>query len=174
MTDDRKTRQTLERAQVLAGTRGRPRDAALRRSEIEEVRTLVAILRIATGQLEERLAAIAGTVDTLEQRADGLEDTLGRHTHPMTDVVGLIAALDGKADAGHGHAQADIAGLTATLSGKADTGHGHLVEDLADHATAPAIADIADPASASAEAVAGTVNLVLAALRGAKTIQAGP
>lgn len=42
------------------------------------------------------------------------------HTHPESDVVGLTAALGGKAPTVHSHAVSDISGLQATLDSKAD------------------------------------------------------
>ncbi len=40
------------------------------------------------------------------------------HTHTMSDVTGLAAALADKSDVGHGHIIADVSGLQAALDGK--------------------------------------------------------
>lgn len=40
------------------------------------------------------------------------------HTHVISDVSGLQAALDGKSNTGHGHSIGDVANLQATLDGK--------------------------------------------------------
>lgn len=42
------------------------------------------------------------------------------HNHPQSDVTGLSAALNGKADTSHTHVQADVTGLSGALSAKAD------------------------------------------------------
>ncbi len=42
------------------------------------------------------------------------------HSHAQSDVTGLSAALEGKANTGHTHAQTDVTGLPATLAAKAD------------------------------------------------------
>ena len=46
---------------------------------------------------------------------------IASHTHPISDVTGLQAALDGKAATSHTHAQADITGLVAALTAKQAT-----------------------------------------------------
>lgn len=43
----------------------------------------------------------------------------GAHTHPISDITGLQAALDGKAALAHTHAIADTTGLQAALDAKA-------------------------------------------------------
>ena len=53
------------------------------------------------------------------------------HTHPISDVVGLQTALDGKqvagsyADASHSHTIANVTGLQAALDDKAAASHNH-------------------------------------------------
>ena len=47
----------------------------------------------------------------------------GPHTHPIGDITGLSAALDGKADDG------EITALNAALAGKANTSHAHAIAD---------------------------------------------
>lgn len=41
------------------------------------------------------------------------------HTHPQSEVTGLVAALEGKSNVGHTHPQSDITGLVADLAAKA-------------------------------------------------------
>ena len=43
------------------------------------------------------------------------------HAHTISDVVGLSAAIDGKADATHSHAISDVTGLINALDGKQST-----------------------------------------------------
>ena len=52
------------------------------------------------------------------------------HTHPVSDVGGLQAALDGKAATSHTHTTAQVTGLDSALDGKAATSHAHPVTDL--------------------------------------------
>lgn len=52
------------------------------------------------------------------------------HTHAMSDVTGLEAALSGKSDTGHTHQMADVSGLTDALNSKSDTGHTHVIADV--------------------------------------------
>jgi hypothetical protein len=66
----------------------------------------------------------------------------GPHTHPISDVVGLQTALDGKQAVGsyaatsHSHIIADTTGLQAALDGKQAAGsyaaasHGHVIADV--------------------------------------------
>lgn len=49
----------------------------------------------------------------------------GAHTHPQSDVTGLVAALAALAPLVHGHAQSEVSGLVAALAAKADSGHTH-------------------------------------------------
>lgn len=52
------------------------------------------------------------------------------HSHPISDVSGLQAALDGKAAATHTHGIAGVTGLQTALDGKADTTHGHAIAEV--------------------------------------------
>ena len=52
------------------------------------------------------------------------------HTHPVAEVDGLQAALDGKAATSHTHSTAQVTGLDSALAGKASTSHTHPVTDL--------------------------------------------
>jgi hypothetical protein len=52
------------------------------------------------------------------------------HTHPQSDVTGLVTDLSNKAALVHTHAQSDITGLVAALAGKSDTGHTHAQSDI--------------------------------------------
>jgi len=44
----------------------------------------------------------------------------GPHTHPISEVTGLQAALDSKAASSHAHAIADVTNLQTSLNGKQD------------------------------------------------------
>lgn len=52
------------------------------------------------------------------------------HSHPISDVSGLQAALDGKAAATHMHGIAGVSGLQAALDGKAAATHGHAIAEV--------------------------------------------
>lgn len=68
---------------------------------------------------------------------------LAAHTHPMSDIVGLVAALEAKVsntdprleDAreplSHSHPISGVEGLEAALDGKAGAIHGHVLSDVA-------------------------------------------
>lgn len=78
------------------------------------------------------------------------------HTHAVTEVTGLQAALDGKAAAGHTHTVANVAGLQAALDGKSAVGHAHGISEVAglqaalnDKASNAAVAGKADLAGAT-------------------------
>jgi hypothetical protein len=100
------------------------------------------------------------------------------HTHPESDIIGLVADLAAKAAASHTHAEADVTGLVADLAAKAAASHSHaeadvtgLVADLAAKAAAThthaeadvtgLVADLAGKAPAShSHAEADVTNLV--------------
>jgi hypothetical protein len=52
------------------------------------------------------------------------------HLHPMADVTGLLAALNGKAALIHEHEISGVSGLHAALDGKAAVDHGHVIGDV--------------------------------------------
>lgn len=54
----------------------------------------------------------------------------GTHTHAISDVTGLQAALDDKAPMSHAHFMADIIGLDTALAGKAAVSHTHIIADV--------------------------------------------
>lgn len=58
------------------------------------------------------------------------EVTTYDHTHPISGVDGLTAALSGKADTSHTHPMSGVTGLLAALSGKSDVGHTHSLSDV--------------------------------------------
>ena len=47
------------------------------------------------------------------------------HTHPISNITGLQAALNGKAASSHSHAISNITGLQSALNGKAAASHSH-------------------------------------------------
>lgn len=72
---------------------------------------------------------IGGTWDAMT--VPGLADKAdAEHEHPIADVTGLQAELDGKAAAAHAHPISDVTGLQAALDGKSATGHGHGIGDV--------------------------------------------
>ncbi|MBW1713759.1 MAG: hypothetical protein JRJ59_11485, partial [Deltaproteobacteria bacterium] len=74
--------------------------------------------------------AESGWADYVISWAGVIAAFLDSHTHPSSGVVGLQAALDGKADEDHDHAIGDVTGLQAALDGKAAIGHGHPISDV--------------------------------------------
>lgn len=52
------------------------------------------------------------------------------HTHPVSDVGGLQAALDEKAATSHTHSTAQVTGLDTALAGKAATSHTHTTSQV--------------------------------------------
>jgi hypothetical protein len=69
-----------------------------------------------------------GDVVGLQAELDGKADDV--HAHPIGDVTFLQAALDGKAPVAHAHAIGDVTGLQAALDGKAGTVHAHAGADI--------------------------------------------
>lgn len=61
----------------------------------------------------------------------GLGGGSGAHSHPISEVSGLQAALDAKALATHTHPSSSITGLDTALSGKAPLVHTHATDDIA-------------------------------------------
>jgi hypothetical protein len=52
------------------------------------------------------------------------------HTHIISNITGLQAALDGKANWGHTHSISDVTGLQSALDGKTPWGHTHAISDV--------------------------------------------
>lgn len=80
----------------------------------------------------------------------------GPHTHPESDIVGLVSdlaaltsAVAGKAATSHTHVQSDVTGLVAALAGKADAAHTHAQADVTSLVT-----DLASKQAMSAKGVA--------------------
>ena len=62
----------------------------------------------------------------IEDAGLGVGDlAFSNHTHTISNITGLQAALDGKAPLIHGHGIADVTGLQAALDGKAAVDHNH-------------------------------------------------
>lgn len=57
------------------------------------------------------------------------------HTHPISDITGLQAALDGKASVSHTHVIANVTGLQTALDGKSNVGHTHAITDITNLST---------------------------------------
>jgi hypothetical protein len=55
------------------------------------------------------------------------------HTHPMTDIIGLAAALAAKADSVHTHIISDTTGLQTALNSKSDISHTHAAVSSTDN-----------------------------------------
>ena len=50
-----------------------------------------------------------------------IEGAVAAHTHPMSEIVGLVTALSGKAETGHTHTIANVSGLQTALDAKVPT-----------------------------------------------------
>ena len=59
----------------------------------------------------------------VDNKLAGKSDT--NHTHAISGVTGLQAALDGKSNTGHKHTIAEVTDLQSALDGKSGTGHTH-------------------------------------------------
>ena len=57
----------------------------------------------------------------LTSRIDSHESGLNTNAHQISNVAGLQAELDGKADVGHTHSVSNVIGLQDALDGKADS-----------------------------------------------------
>jgi len=73
------------------------------------------------GHIEGRLKVnLGGTEYTLDQQGGG-----GPHTHLTSEIIGLDAALAGKAALSHSHIIGDVTGLQTALDGKSAASHTH-------------------------------------------------
>lgn len=70
------------------------------------------------------LSGVAGLEAALNDKAGLI------HTHLIADVTGLQSALNGKADSSHSHAISAVTNLQTTLDGKAASVHGHAISDV--------------------------------------------
>jgi Phage tail repeat like len=68
--------------------------------------------------VDDRIATFDGTTGKLIQDSGTLISglALASHTHPQSDVTGLVAALAAKSDVGHAHAGADITSGTVAAA----------------------------------------------------------
>lgn len=69
-----------------------------------------------------------GVSSNIQTQLDG--KAASSHSHAISDVTGLSAALAGKADSVHSHSISDVTGLSTALAGKADANHTHDIEDI--------------------------------------------
>jgi len=67
---------------------------------------------------------------TLGTGTGTVEGTSNNHTHAMSQIIGLVSALSGKAPLIHSHAISDVNGLSTALVSKADAIHGHAMGDI--------------------------------------------
>ena len=66
-------------------------------------------------------AVTDGAWSTSTKESVQIEGQVAAHTHPMTDIIGLVTALAGKAETGHTHVIANVSGLQTALDGKVAT-----------------------------------------------------
>lgn len=62
-----------------------------------------------------------GAWSTSTKESIQVENSVAAHTHPMSEVVGLVTALSSKSETGHVHAIANITGLQTALDAKVPT-----------------------------------------------------
>lgn len=102
------------------------------------------------------LDGLKRAVSALDRRYAG-----SGHAHGVSDVEGLRAELDGKAQLHHAHKMDEVVGLKTSLAGKSDNGHTHAslasdaldagadLDDLDLHLGAPALSLAVAPAGAA-------------------------
>ena len=71
-----------------------------------------------------QLSGVAGLEAALDDKAGVI------HTHLIADVTGLQSALNGKASSTHAHAISDVTNLQTSLDGKAASVHNHAISDV--------------------------------------------
>lgn len=102
----------------------------------------------------------------------------GAHTHPESEVTGLVSDLAGKSPTSHAHAQSEVTNLVSDLAGKAASSHTHaqsdvtnLVSDLAGKCatTDPRLSDARTPLAHNQDGNTITTGTVAAARLGSGT-----
>lgn len=87
-----------------------------------------------TGLWQEALCSIRVPAGATTLNTATLTDLrsfcIGKHRHAITDVPGLEAALNAKANASHGHSISNVSGLQTALDGKAASSHNHAISNV--------------------------------------------
>lgn len=109
-------------------------------------------------ELADHMAADESALSALTLVVDGKAALV--HTHAMTDVTGLVAALAGKVDTAALAAYVTNSALTTLLAGKANTSHGHAMSDIT--GLVAALADKVDSATLSAYVTLSALTTLLA------------
>lgn len=115
-----------EKLEVLWGSRGNPRDHALRKGELADIQELIATLRksvtdlrAALAQIKSDLDALASDVAELGNQISTLEDRISSAEDSLAELEGLIAAIDGRlngVDTSIANLQTDVAALQSAVS----------------------------------------------------------
>jgi hypothetical protein len=85
------------------------------------------------------------------------------HSHPISGVTGLQAALDGKSATGHVHSIANVTGLQAALDAKADDSElAAMQADIDGKATTSALTDLGEAVAGDTEALDTAITAVAA------------
>lgn len=98
------------------------------------VQTIVVPASVADGDVLAKSGAGVVGIDPADLGGGGGAPAV--HTHPISDVESLQAALDGKAPTVHTHLISQTPGLQTTLDGKASTSHTHATTDITGFTTA--------------------------------------
>lgn len=102
-------------------------------SDLEKPVSAATQAALDTKASKDDLSAVTASVtETITPRLDALASSKADvvHTHVVSDITGLSAALAGKAAATHTHAIADVTNLQAALDGKAPTAHTHSIAEV--------------------------------------------
>lgn len=125
-----------ERLEILWGSRGNPREHALRRGElvdlqriIEETRKSLADLRKALeavkddiDDLNQEIDALGGKINSLQDRIDAAESALTTLENTIANIEGRLTGIDTSINTLQtdvSHLQADLAALQGSVSGVA-------------------------------------------------------
>lgn len=122
-----------EKLEVLWGSRGNPRDWALRRGELEDVQKIIADTKKSLDDLSKAMAqvkddidelnvavaALEGEMDAIEGRIDDAEDSLAALEGSIADIEGSIGSINASIatlQTDVSHLQIDVTALQGSVS----------------------------------------------------------
>jgi len=130
-----------EKLEVLWGSRGNPREHALRRGELADVQKVITDTKKSLEDLRKALTTVKADIDSLnssvgalesqmasiEDRIDGAEDALTLLESMITDIEGRLGSIDGDISTlqvNVSHLQADVLALQGNVTSvTADIAH---------------------------------------------------